>query len=137
MYRTSLQRTCNPWSDLFEDFFRYQPEQSAGGPAVNTWKDDDKAVVEAEIPGVDPKDVDISVSGRTLTITGERKAEELKDEERYHYKERWHGSFQRSFELPYAIDQTKIEAAYKDGILTVTLPRAKADKPRKIEVTLN
>ena len=104
---------------------------------MNAWRDDEKAVVEAELPGVDPKDVDISVRGRKLTITGERKAEELNEEERYHYKERWHGKFQRSFDLPYEVDSEKVEAVYKDGILTVTLPRAEADKPRKIEVTLN
>ena len=135
MYRTSLQRTFDPWSNLFEDFFRQQPEQSAGGPVVNAWKDDEKAVVEAELPGVDPKDVDISVRGRKLTITGERKAEELNEEERYHYKERWHGSFTRAFELPFEVDADKVEAGFKHGILTVTLPRAEADKPRKIEIT--
>lgn len=140
MYRTRLQRTFNPWEEIFDDFFGQLPQtapRAHAGPAVNTWKDDDKAVVEVELPGVEPGDVDISIEGVTLTIAGERKTGELAEEERYQYRERWHGKFSRSFELPYDVDSEKVEAAYKDGVLTVTLPRAEADKPRKIEITLN
>jgi HSP20 family protein len=139
MYRTNLHRIFDPWNELFglDEFFRSWPETTNGYPAVTAWKDEEKAVVEAELPGFEPGDVDISVKGRRLTISGERKAEGLEGQDSYHYKDRWHGSFTRSFELPFEVDDKKVEAQYRHGILTVTLPRAEADKPRKIEVTLN
>jgi HSP20 family protein len=106
----------------------------ASFPAMNVWTGDDTAVITAEVPGVSADEIDISVVGETLTLSGERKPEDLEGGVRYHRRERGGGRFSRSIELPFRVDADKVEAAYDKGILRVTLPRAEADKPRKITV---
>jgi HSP20 family protein len=86
------------------------------------------------LPGIDPNAIDISVVGKTLTLRGSRKPEEFKENESYHRRERWHGQFTKTIELPFDIDSGKVDAQYRKGILRITLPRAEADKPRKISV---
>jgi HSP20 family protein len=103
-------------------------------PAVNVWSNGNEAVVTTEIPGIDPKTVDISVVGKTLTLRGSRQPEALKEGESYHRQERWTGQFSRTIDLPFATDAGKVEAKFSKGVLTITLPRAEADKPRKISV---
>ncbi len=103
-------------------------------PPVNAWVGEADVIVAAELPGVDPGKVDISVVGDTLTISGSREAEALKEGESYHRQERDHGRFSRSFQLPFHVEAGKVEAKYDRGILQMTLPRAEADKPRKIAV---
>ena len=103
-------------------------------PAMNVWTGDDTAVITAEVPGVSADEIDISVVGETLTLSGERKPEEHEGGVRYHRRERGCGRFSRSIELPFRVDAEKVEAAYDKGILRITLPRAEADKPRKIAV---
>ncbi len=139
MYRTSLDRVFDPLFDYrgLEDFFNTWPERSHSYPTAYAWKDDEKVTVELEIPGFDPKEVEISVKATTLTVSGERKGLELEDKDHYHHHERWHGKFQRSFELPFEVEADKVEAKYLNGILTVTLARAESDKPHRIEITHN
>lgn len=108
-----------------------------GFPAVNYYTEGDTAVVTAEIPGVEPGDIDISVEGRVFTVSGERKPEELKKGEGYHRRERWHGPFKRTVELPFEVEPAKVEARFDHGVLTVVLPRAESEKPRKITVSSN
>jgi len=121
-------------SRLFPDFS--SPfSRTTEFPAVNVWSDGNEAVVTAELPGLDPATADISVVGRTLTIKGTRKAEEPGADGSYHRQERWNGSFARAIELPFQIDQSKVEARFSKGILEVKLPRAEADKPKKITIT--
>ena len=103
-------------------------------PPVNAWLGEGDIVVTAELPGVDPGKVDISVVGDTLTISGSRETEALKEGENYHRQERGQGRFSRSLQLPFHVEAGKVEAKYDRGILQVTLPRAEADKPRKISV---
>ena len=103
-------------------------------PPVNVWVGESDAVVTAELPGVDPGKVDISVVGDTLTISGSREAATLKGEESYHRQERNYGRFSRSLQLPFHVEAGKVEAKYDRGILRITLPRAEADRPRKISV---
>ena len=103
-------------------------------PPVNAWVGESDVVVTAELPGVDPSKVDVSVVGDTLTISGARQAEALKEGESYHRQERSHGRFTRSLQLPFHVEADKVEAKYERGILRVTLPRAEADKPRKVSV---
>jgi HSP20 family protein len=103
-------------------------------PPVNVWVGESDTVVTAELPGVDPGGVDISVVGDALTISGFREAETLKEGECYHRQERNHGRFSRSLQLPFHVEAGKVEAKYDRGILRITLPRAEADKPRKISV---
>ena len=103
-------------------------------PPVNAWVGESDVVVTAELPGVDPEKVDVSVVGDTLTISGSREAEPLKEGENYHRQERSHGRFTRSLQLPFHVEAGKVDARYERGILRITLPRAEADKPRKISV---
>lgn len=103
-------------------------------PLVNAWVGEQDVVIVAELPGVDPAKVDISVVGDTLTISGSREAVPLKEGESYHRQERGYGRFSRSLQLPFHVEAAKVEAKYERGILKITLPRAEADKPRKIAV---
>jgi len=104
-------------------------------PPVNAWVGESDVVVTAELPGVDPSKVDVSVVGDTLTISGARDAEILKEGESYHRQERNHGRFTRSLQLPFHVEAGRVEAKYDKGILRITLPRAEADKPKKVAVT--
>jgi HSP20 family protein len=103
-------------------------------PAVNIWADADEALVTTEIPGIDPKTIDISVTGKTLTVKGSRDQEPVKEDESYHRRERWYGQFSRAVELPFSIEADKVKARFSKGVLYVTLPRAEAEKPRKITI---
>jgi HSP20 family protein len=128
-------RWFDPWrefSEFFEDGF--SSRRVSAFPALNYYTHNAAAVVRAEIPGVDPGDVDVSVEGSTLTIGGKRAEQPAGEGERYHRRERWHGSFRRTMELPFTVESGKVEAAYANGVLTVTLPRAEAEKPRRIEI---
>lgn len=132
-----FNRTWDPWSELdrMQRLFRDLAVPAAAEfPAVNVWVTGDDAEVTVELPGVDPKDVDISVVGKTLTLKGSRNPEEAKDEESYHRRERWSGAFNRAVDLPFLINTNKVEARFSKGILTIALPRAEEDKPRKITV---
>ncbi len=103
-------------------------------PPINIWSNDEEVVIQAEVPGYNPADIDISVVQNTLTLRGERKPEQPKDGETYHRRERHVGPFVRTVEVPFEVDSDKIEAEYAAGILTVRLPRAEAHKPKKIAV---
>jgi HSP20 family protein len=109
-------------------------------PRVDVSETDKEMRVTAELPGVDQKDVEVTLSGDQLTIKGEKKAEtEEKKEEKgraFHRVERSYGSFQRSMRIPYEVDPEKVEAAFKDGILTLTLPKPPEvqKKTKKIEI---
>jgi len=103
-------------------------------PTLNVWSNEDDVVVQAEVPGFAPEDIDVSVVQNTLTLRGSRKPEELKEGETYHRRERWTGKFVRSLELPFEVDSGKVEAEYKNGILSIKLPRAEEHKPKKIAV---
>ena len=107
---------------------------TANYPAVNIWANDEGQIVSAEMPGVHPEDLDIDVTGDALSISGERKPDEAVKDARYHRRERNHGSFSRTVQLPFMVDTNKVEATFKNGVLFITLPRAEADKPRKITV---
>jgi HSP20 family protein len=103
-------------------------------PPINVWTSEDSATVTAEVPGLSPEDIDISVVNDTLTLKGERRPEPLGEGESLHRQERGFGQFARTIQLPYRVDAEKVEASFKRGILTITLPRSEADKPRKISV---
>ena len=104
-------------------------------PAMNVWTSQDEAIITAELPGVDPNDIDISVTGDTLTVSGARHADELPEGAVYHRRERGCGKFTRAFQLPFPVESGKVEAAFESGVLHITLPRLEADKPRKITIT--
>lgn len=103
-------------------------------PALNLWSNDEAAIVTAELPGVDPEKVDINVVKNLVTIEGEREAEAVGDDVVRHRTERGSGRFSRSLRLPFDVENDQVTAGYQHGVLTVTLPRAEATKPRKIEI---
>jgi HSP20 family protein len=103
-------------------------------PAMNVWGNEEGVVVTAELPGCDTEAIDISVVGNTLTVEGVRSEEEMPEDARYHRRERACGSFSRSFRLPFDVEAEDVEATFERGILTITLPRSEADKPKKISV---
>lgn len=103
-------------------------------PALNVWSNEDAAVVTAELPGYDVKDFKASVLGDSLTLVGERKPENYGENVTYQRQERFTGRFERTIRLPFPVEANKIEARYQNGVLTIKLPRAESDKPRKIEI---
>ncbi|HBH62544.1 MAG TPA: Hsp20/alpha crystallin family protein [Nitrospiraceae bacterium] len=113
---------------------RFDLPSSVEFPATNMWVTDDDAVVTTEIPGIDPNALEISVVKDALTLRGSRQAEELKEGESYHRRERWNGQFTKTLMLPFAVEAGKVEARFSKGVLYISLPRAEADKPRKITV---
>jgi len=103
-------------------------------PAMNVWTNEDGAIVTAELPGVAPEDIDISVMNDTVTLTGCHNPEQVDGDVSYHRRERSCGRFSRSFQLPFQIDPEGVEAVYENGVLKVTLPRVEEDKPKRITV---
>ena len=126
-----LQREMNR---LFNAANQGRVLNTANYPAVNIWANEDGQIVSAEMPGVHPEDINIDVTGDALSISGERKPDEVAREARYHRRERSYGSFSRTVQLPFMVDTNKVEASFKNGVLTITLPRAEADRPRKITI---
>jgi HSP20 family protein len=127
-----MQREMNHLLQSFPSFSGARVAPSF--PAINVWLSEEGAVVTAELPGVKPEDLDISVVGETLTLTGSRQPEELKEGEKYHRRERRFGKFTRTFQLPFTVEASKVDAKFDKGILHIALPRAEAEKPRKISV---
>ena len=103
-------------------------------PALNVWTNADGVVVTAEIPGITPDDLDISITGDTLTLTGTRRPEETGGDVRFHRRERGYGRFTRSLQLPYRVETDRVSANFDKGVLRIELPRAEADKPKKVTV---
>jgi len=124
---------------MFNNMFRGSEEGedytlASWTPAVDITEHDDEYTVKVELPGVNKDEVKITVESNMLTIRGEKKQEKETKKENYHRVERSYGSFQRSFTLPTAIVNDKIDAAFKDGILIVHVPKAEEAKPKQIEV---
>ncbi|MDH5256163.1 MAG: Hsp20/alpha crystallin family protein [Gammaproteobacteria bacterium] len=103
-------------------------------PVANISETADDYIIKAELPEVAKKDIDVSVHEGVITIRGERRLENRTSDEKHHRIESFYGSFARSFTLPADVDETKIQAESKDGVLTVRLPKTEARKPRPIEV---
>lgn len=117
-------------------FFGLSTMADAEYPRVNVHSSDEEMVLTAHLPGVDPSSLDITCKDDTLTIRGVRKADPRAAGERYLRQERAYGEFVRAFSLAYAIDTGRIEAKYKDGVLTVRLPKQPEAKPKKIAVSV-
>lgn len=125
-----LHRLHRDMNRLFADY----RAPAAEFPALNLWSSADEVVLTAEIPGVDPKDVDVSVVGNIVTLTGERKEDASTPAESYHRRERGAGKFTRSVRLPFEVETDKVQARYEHGLLRVTLPRKESTKPRRIAI---
>ena len=121
--------------DLFNSFFGGWPtHEHKLWPTIDVGEDENSIVVKAEVPGCKADDIDISVHRNTLTISGEKKADQPKEEKGYYCLERTYGSFRRDLTLPTDVDTAKIEAGCKDGVLTITLPKAERAKAIKVKV---
>lgn len=123
----------------FRRFFGSDRRLSTGSwtPAVDVVETDQSVVLTAELAGVDPKDLELRVEGDTLYLQGQRSFEKEVKEENYHRVERSYGSFARSFALPASVDSDQAKAEYKNGLLTLTLPKREEAKPKTIQVEIN
>jgi HSP20 family protein len=126
-----LQRDMNR---LFNQYSPARYRTAPSYPAINIWTNEDGQFVSGEMPGVRAEDIDISVDGYTLTLSGERSSEEIPEQAHFHRRERGFGKFSRSIQLPFAVDAEKVEAKLEDGILNITLPKIEAEKPRQISI---
>jgi HSP20 family protein len=139
-----LQAVQDRLNRVFDEAFRGTPrgnddEWALGGswaPSVDIFEHEGNLVLKAELPGVDPKDVDVRVENNVLTLRGERKFENEVKREKYHRVERAYGTFSRSFTLPNVVDTEKIKAEYKDGVLRVVIPTKEEAKPKQINISV-
>ena len=123
---------------MLENFFGGEgdnlPESITWGVALDVVENPDEFVVKASLPGVKPEDVEVTFSENTLTIKGESRHKEDKEEARYHLRERRYGSFSRSLSLPRGVQGDAIEASYDAGVLTLRLPKSEEVKPKRIAI---
>ena len=106
-------------------------------PMVDVTETKDEIVVRAEVPGMTKEDISVTLQDNVLTLRGEKKQEKRELEAAFHRLERSYGSFVRSFTLPTLVQADKVKAAYKDGVLTITLPKAEEVKPKEISISVN
>ncbi len=123
---------------LWENFFVERPLgkiwEREWAPSLDMSETKDNFVVKAEVPGIDAKHIDISLTGDVLTIRGEKRQEKEEKEEDYHLVERTYGSFSRSVRLPAEVESNKIKASYKNGILAITLPKSEKAKAKEVKI---
>jgi HSP20 family protein len=139
----TLRRTNwlrHPEWDLFDRFFEdfrlpsLFSEEGTFEPAFDVSETEKELIVKAEVPGMKKEDISIDLSNGLLTVKGEKKHEKKKEHENYHCVERRYGTFLRTMRLPVEVDTDKVDATYKDGLLTITVPKSEAAKPKKVEV---
>lgn len=137
----------DPFKDLMDlndrvfglTLFPNLPKESTWGrdnwaPAIDVHEDQEEIAVRADLPGLKQEDIHLSLENNVLTISGERKTESEKKDRNYHLVERSYGRFERSLQLSAAVDQSKIRASYKNGVLEVVLPKAEQAKPKQIKI---
>ncbi len=126
----------------FRRMFDVEPGWRGGGafglaaPPIDMSEDEKGYRITAELPGLDAKDVDVTVAGDTLVLKGEKRQEKDERDKNYHFSERSYGSFQRAFELPASVDRDKVSAEFTKGVLTITLPKTAAaqQQAKKIDI---
>jgi len=135
---TELERTVN---ELFDRPLGLRPnwddrngETLAWQPPVNVYEDKDHLSIEAQLPGIDLKDIELTVKEQTLHLRGERKAETEKSKDGYHLREAHYGTFSRSFSLPDNVNSDEAKASYDKGVLTIAIPKQEKAKPRTIQI---
>lgn len=137
--RREMRSLRDEMNRLFEQAFddvplsRWQPSTN-WGLSLDVAENDEAFVVTASVPGVNPDDIEITISDNILTIKGEFKADETVEEEKYHIRERRYGSFGRSLTLPVAVNADEVDAQYENGVLRLEVPKAEEVKPRRIEI---
>jgi len=128
----------NQMNRLFEDALHTWPTESDStsvwSPTADIYETDNDLILQADLPGIDPKQIDVRVENNMLTIRGERCFEPKVKQENFHRVERSYGTFSRSFTLTTAVDSEKVQANYKNGVLSITLPKAEQAKPKRIQI---
>lgn len=137
--RDPFYRELDAWRNTMQQLFNELPrnDYAVDRPWVlplDVIEDDEKFIIKASIPGINPDDLEITFSDNILTIKGEIKDEAETQEGKYHLRERRYGLFQRSIALPERVDADKIEAVYEDGVLTLFVPKVEEIKPKRISV---
>jgi HSP20 family protein len=138
--RRSNWLSLMPEIDLFDRMFSdwtlpgLWSEEKVVVPAFDISETEKDYVISGEIPGIDPKDLEVTLTDGILSIKGEKKHESEEKQENYHRVERHYGSFERSFRLPDNINRDELDASYKDGVLRLTLPKSEGSEVKKIEV---
>ncbi len=138
---TVQERMNRIFDEAFRGVSRHGEEDdwALGGtwaPPVDIYEQDGNLVLKAELPGIDPKDVDVRVENNVLTLTGERKFENEVNRDQYHRVERAYGRFSRSFTLPNVVDTASIKAEFKEGLLRVVMPKREEAKPKQISIAV-
>ena len=128
----------NRFNSLFRDLNEGEAPLTAAGfvPAVDVYEDEKKVVLKLEVPGIEEKDLDVSVENHTLTVKGERKLDKEEKEENFHRIERRYGSFYRSFTLPTTVDTESVAANYSAGVLKLELKKKPEAQPKQIKVNV-
>lgn len=141
--RSRMFATMPSWeTGLFDDRFRrmfetFEPlwaEPMGWAPPLDFYETKDEFILTAELPGMKSDEVDVSIENNILTLTGEKHFEEEREEDKRHILERRYGSFQRALTLPASVEEDKVFAEYKDGVLTLTLPKSAKAKGRRIAI---
>ena len=126
----------NPFNTLFRDLNEGEGATASFIPAVDVYEDEKKVVLKLEVPGIEEKDLDVSVEKNTLTVKGERKFEQEEKEENFHRIERRYGSFYRAFTLPTTVDTESVAASYNAGVLKIELTKKPEAQPKQIKVNV-
>ena len=134
----SLNELQNEMNDVFSTWFGNSDYPAVRddimAPTVDMWEDDNMVHVEADLPGMDQKDINVDLKGNTLHISANKEEKKEEKKKNYYRTERYQGGFYRSLELPSAVDNEKIKAAYKNGVLSITVPKREEAKERSIRV---
>lgn len=122
---------------LFDDMYGGSQSRSSWTPSANVREGKNEVLLEMELPGIDPEQVDISIENDMLTVSGEKRQERREGEEegRYYLVERHYGSFSRSFSLPPGVDADQVQASFDNGLLTIRIPRAALPQPRRVQIS--
>ncbi len=142
--RDPMLREMNAWRSAMDRLFnemlsefgepRVSYDQAAWALALDVAEKDDAFIVKASLPGINPDDLEITLTDNVLTIKGEIKEDKDFEEGQWHLRERRYGAFQRSITLPTPVDSNKIDATYKDGVITLHVPKVEEVKPKRITV---
>jgi HSP20 family protein len=128
LFNSTLGNTLQDWGE------EGQLASSTWAPPVDIYETDHNLVIKAELPGVDPREVEVRVEDNTLYLKGQRKLQEEVRQDNYHRIERTYGTFTRSFTLPGSVNADKVVAEYKDGVLALTMPKREEAKPKTIKI---
>ena len=135
-----LEKLRREMDRLFERLGEWRPffwrgEEGEWLPAIDLSETAKEIIVKAELPGMDPEDIDVTLTGNTVKIQGERKQEKEEEGENFHKVERSYGAFVRTIQLPVEVDPDNVKATYKKGVLTLRMPKTKAETMKKVEIS--